>query len=61
MDVLDERVQFVRESEHDVEVRNGQQVLGLLLQPLGTFGPLATRTVPAATGVRREVFSPAMG
>lgn len=59
--VLDERVQFMRECEHDVEVRNGQHVPGLLLQPLGTLEPLATRAVPVATGVRHEVFPPALG
>lgn len=29
--VPDERVEYVRKGEHDVEVRDGQQVLGLLL------------------------------
>jgi hypothetical protein len=51
----------VRESEHDVEVRDGQQVLNLLLQPLGTIELLATRTVTVAAGVWHEVFLPAVG
>ena len=32
--VLDQRVEVVRQREHDVEVRDRQQVLDLLLQPL---------------------------
>ena len=56
--VLNERIQFVRESEHDVEVRDGQQVLDLLLQPPGAVELLAARTVPVAAGVRHEVFIP---
>ena len=36
-------------------------ILLLLLQPLGTIKPLATRTMPIAAGVRHEVFSPAVG
>ncbi len=59
--VLEERVQVVREGEHDMEVRDGQQVLGLLLQPLGALQPLAARTVPVAAGVRCEVLAPAVG
>ena len=59
--VLEERVQVVREGEHDMEVRDGQQVLGLLLQPLGALQPLAARTVPVAAGVRGEVLSPTVG
>ncbi|MEO8426236.1 MAG: hypothetical protein ABI651_03905 [Verrucomicrobiota bacterium] len=48
-------------SEHDVEVRDGQQVLDLLLQPPGAVQLLAARTVPVAAGVRHEVFLPAVG
>jgi len=59
--ILDERVQFVREREHDMEVRDGQQVLGLLRQPPGALEPLATRTMPVAAGVRHEVLAPAAG
>ena len=51
----------MRESEHDVEVRDGQQVLNLLLQPLGTIELLAARTVTVAAGVWHEVFLPAAG
>ena len=61
MVVLDEQIQFVREREHDVEVGDGQQELGLLRQPLGAFEPLAAGTVPIATEVGREVWSTAMG
>ena len=57
----DERVEFVREREHDVEVRDGQQVLGLLLQPLGAVEFLATGTMAVAAGVRHEVLLSAMG
>jgi hypothetical protein len=59
--VLDERVQFVRECEHDVEVRDGQQMLGLLLQPLRTIEPLATWTMAIAARVGYEVVLPAIG
>lgn len=59
--VLDERVQLVRESEHDVEVGNGQQILDLMLQPLGAVDLLATRAMAIATGIGDEVFLPAMG
>ena len=46
--------------EHDVEVRDGQQVLGLLLQPLGAVEFLATGTMPVPAGVRHEVLLSAM-
>ena len=59
--VLNERVQFVRKGEHDVEVRDGQQMLGLLLQPLRTLEPLATRTMTIPAGVGHEVVLAAMG
>ena len=59
--VPDERVQFVRQRKNDVEVRDGQQVLGLLLQPLGAFEVLATGTMAVAARVRHEVFLAAMG
>jgi hypothetical protein len=43
--------QFLRESKHDVEVRDGQE-LGLpLRKPLGARRSLALRTVPVAAGV----------
>jgi len=59
--VLNERVEFVREREHIVEVRDGQQEVNLLLQPLGAFELLAARTMPVSARVRYEVFLPAMG
>ncbi len=59
--MADEQVQFVRQRENDVEVRDRQQQLGLLLQPLGAVELLATRTMAVATGVRDEVPFSAMG
>src|SRR5688572_18506063 len=59
--VLDQPVELMRQREDDVEVRDGQQVLNLLLQPLGTLELLTARTVPVATGVGHEVLLPAMG
>jgi len=50
----------VREREHDVEVREGQKVRGLLLQPLGAVEFLATGTMPVPAGVRHEVLMSAM-
>ena len=58
--VLNERVQFVRKREHHVKIRNGQQVLALLLQPLGAFESLATGTMAVSAGVWHEVPSPAV-
>ena len=60
MVVPDERVEYVWKGKHDVKVRDGQKVLGLLLQPLCTVELLATWTVSIATGVRHEVFLPAV-
>ena len=59
--VLDEPVQFVWQCEHDVEIRDGQQVLGLLLQPLSTLEPLAGWTMAIAARVWHEGFLAAMG
>jgi hypothetical protein len=59
--VLDEPVEFVRHRKHDVEIRDGQQVLGLLLQPLSTLEPLAGWTMAIAARVRHEGFLAAMG
>ena len=59
--VADEQIQFVRQREDDVEVRDGQQELGLLLQPLGAVELLATGTMAVAAGVRHEVPFSAMG
>jgi hypothetical protein len=59
--VLDEPVQFVRKREHDVEIRDGQQVLGLLLQPLSALEPLAGWTMAIAAGVWHEGFLAAVG
>src|SRR5213082_1441171 len=54
--VLNEPVQFVRQRKHDVEIGDGQQVLGLLLQPLSTLEPLASGTMAIAARVRHEGF-----
>ena len=59
--VADEQIQFVRQREDDVEVRDGQQELGLLLQPLGAVELLATGTMAVAARVRPEVPCSAMG
>jgi len=59
--VADEQVQFVRERENDVEIGDGQQQLGLLLQPLGAVELLATGTMAVAAGVRDKVPFSAMG
>ena len=59
--VPDERVQFVRQRKNDVEIGDGQQVLGLLLQPLGAIEFLATGTMAVAARVRHEVPCSAMG
>ena len=44
----DKSGQFVRQSEDDVEIRNGQQFSRARGQPLGTRVPLALRAVPIA-------------
>ena len=59
--MLDERIELVRKSEHVVEVRDWQQMLDLLLKPIGTVKLLATGTVTVAAGIGHEVFLPAMG
>src|SRR3989442_14627735 len=59
--VLDEPVQFVRYCEHDVEIRDGQQVLGLFLQPMSTPEPLAGWTMAIAASVWHEGFLAAVG
>ena len=59
--VLDEPVQFVREGEHGMEVRDGQEVFDLLFQPLSTVEFLAARTMPVATGVGHEMLALAVG
>ena len=59
--MLNERVEFVRECEHDVEVWDWQQVFNLLLQPLSSMEPLATGAMAIAAGVRNEVFLAAVG
>jgi hypothetical protein len=57
---LDEWVQFVREGKHDVKVRDGQQVLSLLFEPLGPLEPLTSWTMTIATGVWLEMIFPAV-
>ena len=59
--MADEQVQFMRERENDVEIWDGQQQLGLLLQPLGAIKLLATGTMAVAARVRHEVPCSAMG
>lgn len=59
--VLNERVKLVRKREHDVKVRDGQQVLALLLEPLSSLEPLATGTMTIPAGVGHEMLLPAMG
>jgi hypothetical protein len=42
---------LLRQSEHDVEIGNGQQLRLPLGKPLGASGGLALRTVPVAARV----------
>lgn len=44
-------VQLLRKREHDVEVRDRQEVGGPLLDPVGLPQPMALRAVPVLTGV----------
>jgi len=47
----DQRAEFVRQGEDDVEVRHGQQLSRTRGQPLGARVPLALGTVPIAARV----------
>ena len=50
----------MREGKHDVKVRDGQQVLSLLFEPLGPLKPLTSWTMAIATGVWLEMIMPAV-
>jgi hypothetical protein len=54
--LLNQRVQIVREREHEMEVGNGEEQFRLLLQPTQTVNALASWTVTVPARVRNEVF-----
>ena len=58
--LLDQRIKFMRQREHQMEVGNGQERFGLLVQPVKPIGPLAGGAMAVTAGVRHEMFFAAM-
>jgi len=56
--LLDGRIEFMRQREHQMEVRYGQERFGLFVQPGKTVGSLTDGAMAVAAGVRNEMFLP---
>ena len=58
--LLDQRIEFMRQREHQMEIGNGQERFGLFVQPVKPIGPLAGGAMAVAAGVRDKMFLAAM-
>ena len=58
--VLDQGVEVMRQGEHQIEKRDRQERLGMLLQPVHAVGPLAGPTMAVATRMRDEMVAVAV-
>lgn len=56
----DDRIERVRQGEHDVNIGNGQKQLFLPLEPFHRLMPLAIGTMPVPAGSGHEMLPPAI-